>query len=278
MRMETKKYTISILGCGWYGLAMGGFLVKNGHTVKGSTTSENKLTLLSEAGIQPYLLNLTDDTATVPADFFKSELLIIALPPKKLTTEKQSYDKCIARIAALAAADHVKQVIFISSTSVYKDSCDLVDEFTQAHPGTSSAEGILAAEHLLFRNKSFVTTVIRFAGLVGPDRAPGRFFAGKKDIPNGKAPINLIHLDDCLGITAAIIEQSAFGNSYNACCPHHPEKQHFYTRATLNIGLPAPAFKNELLTWKKISSVRISENLDYQWKVGNWDEWLEAEK
>ncbi|MCD0490231.1 NAD(P)H-binding protein [Pedobacter sp. MC2016-14] len=276
--METKKYTISILGCGWYGLAMGGCLVKNGHTVKGSTTSENKLALLEKAGIQPYLLNLTDDTATVAADFFKSELLIIALPPKKLTTEKQAYDKCIERIAALATADDVKQVIFISSTSVYKDSCDLVDEYTRPHASTSSAEGILAAEHLLFMNNGFVTTVIRFAGLVGPERAPGRFFAGKKDIPNGKAPINLIHLDDCLGITLAIIELSAFGNIYNACCPHHPEKQDFYTRATLNIGLPVPAFKDELLTWKKISSVRISENLNYQWKVGNWDEWLEAEK
>jgi UDP-glucose 6-dehydrogenase len=47
---------ISIVGCGWLGLPLGAKLVKNGHRVFGSTTSEEKIEEIKAAGIAPYLL------------------------------------------------------------------------------------------------------------------------------------------------------------------------------------------------------------------------------
>jgi 3-hydroxyisobutyrate dehydrogenase-like beta-hydroxyacid dehydrogenase len=50
---------ISILGCGWLGFPLGKYLVEKGHFVKGSTTSESKIALLSKVGIEPFLLKFS---------------------------------------------------------------------------------------------------------------------------------------------------------------------------------------------------------------------------
>ena len=99
---------------------------------------------------------------------------------------------------------------FISSTSVYGDVCGMVDEDTLPSPETLSGEILVLAEKLFTSSNSFQTTVIRFGGLVGPGRDPGRFFAGKENISNGLAPVNLIHLDDCIGIGKEIIRKNFF--------------------------------------------------------------------
>lgn len=48
----------SIIGCGWLGLPLAERLVAEGYTVKGSTTSVDKLSLLRQKGIDAYLLQL----------------------------------------------------------------------------------------------------------------------------------------------------------------------------------------------------------------------------
>jgi UDP-N-acetyl-D-mannosaminuronate dehydrogenase len=50
---------ISILGCGWLGLPLAKALLENGFSVNGSTTSVEKLSVLENLGIQPYLIALS---------------------------------------------------------------------------------------------------------------------------------------------------------------------------------------------------------------------------
>jgi 3-hydroxyisobutyrate dehydrogenase-like beta-hydroxyacid dehydrogenase len=52
---------IAILGCGWLGFPLGKNLVAKGHQVVGSVTSEAKTIPLSEAGIQPVVLQLNPE-------------------------------------------------------------------------------------------------------------------------------------------------------------------------------------------------------------------------
>ena len=110
----------------------------------------------------------------------------------------------------------------------------VVTELSPAEPQTLSGKQILKAEQILLANPHFITTILRFSGLVGPGRHPGRFFAGKKNIPNGKAPVNLIHLQDCIDLTLLILRKEAFGYTFNAAAPHHPQRQEFYTTAAQN--------------------------------------------
>ena len=39
---------------------------------------------------------------------------------------------------------------------------------------------------------------VRFAGLIGPARPPGRFLAGRTDLAGGERPVNLVQQIDCL--------------------------------------------------------------------------------
>lgn len=266
--MNSSNNKISILGCGWYGLGLAKELIKNGYIVKGSTTTPDKLENLQQTGILPYLINFTEEENRVDNDFFDCDILIISIPPKRNTAEQHTFLSKIQKVSKAALEGNIPNVIFISATSVYGDYNQKVNEQTIPNPETESGKAILAAEQTLTANPDFTTTILRFGGLIGPGRDPGRFFAGKSAIPNGNAPVNLIHLSDCIGLTLSIIEKQAFGYIFNACAADHPTRSRFYTAAAANSGLAIPQFKDELLNWKSVHSIYIDEKLNYQFKVG----------
>lgn len=266
--MPAPDKRISILGCGWYGLALAKKLAENEYSVKGSTTTPEKLNNLKLHGVAPYLVNFKENEESADREFFDCNVLIISIPPKRSSAEQHTFLSKIERIAKAAENYKVRHIIFISSTSVYGDSNSKISELTPTAPETDSGKAIVASELLLQRNTSFDTTIIRFGGLIGPGRNPGRFFAGKTNIPNGKAPVNLIHLEDCIGITLQIIEKAAFGCIYNACAEDHPDRATFYSAAAVKSGLEKPEFIDELLNWKLIESINVKEKLNYNFKIG----------
>ncbi|TWR28976.1 SDR family oxidoreductase [Mucilaginibacter pallidiroseus] len=266
--------TVSILGCGWFGLALGKHLLKTGITVQGSTTSADKLQALEAVGILPYLIDLSPESEQLNRDFFNCDVLIIAIPPKARSGQGQDYVTKLGKAVAGINGGSVQKVILISSTGVYADLNKIVTELDEPAPNTEAGKILFAAEELSRNQTAFKTTVIRFAGLVGPERDPGRFFAGKQNVPNGQAPINLIHLDDCIGVTEAIIEKDKFGYTFNACTPHHPTRAEFYTKAAAKSGYDVPGFLPELNEWKVIESVNVKPLLGYAFKITDWNDWL----
>jgi nucleoside-diphosphate-sugar epimerase len=259
--------TISILGCGWYGFELAKSFVKKGLTVKGSTTSLEKIPFMAEAGIKPYLIDLSVNNEIIDPSFFECDVLWIAIPPKARTGNGAAYLNKIGRLITLIKLHGIEQVILISSSSVYGDNNSEVNELTEPNPDTESGKILLQAETLLKEQISFTTTIIRFAGLIGPGRDPGKFFAGKTNIPNGNAPVNLIHLTDCIGISHSILDQKAFGYIYNACSLYHPNRTDFYRKASIESGLEMPEFINEKKSWKIVSGINVSGILEYQYQV-----------
>lgn len=264
--------TISILGCGWYGLHLAKHLTSIGYKVKGSTTTADKLPLLQNHGINPYIVNFQEESINYHPNFFNSHILVICIPPKRSNAEQASFPNKIAHICK--AANNIKNILFISSTSVYGDHNEEVTELTPPNPDTPSGKAMVEAETILKNQQAFKTTILRFGGLIGPGRDPGKFFAGKVNSPNGLAPVNLIHLTDCIGISTQIIETETFGYTFNACTPHHPTKQDFYTQATINSSLVPPTFVNELTNWKVINTNQSSTQLKYNYQITNWVHWL----
>jgi nucleoside-diphosphate-sugar epimerase len=261
---------VSILGCGWYGKALAQALAQKGITVKGSATSLEKLSQLTESGITPYLVQFEADGQNFDPGFFECDILIVSIPPKLKKGKASAYLPKVGHIIQTILHFDIKKVIYISSTGVYGDHNKTVTELDDPMPDTESGEVLLKAERKIQQETAFKTTIIRFGGLVGPGRHPGRFFAGKKDIPNGLAPVNLIHLDDCIGISMVIIEQNAFAYLFNACSPGHPAKEDFYREVSLKGGYEAPAFIHELTNWKIVNSINLKPALNYEFKVKKW--------
>jgi nucleoside-diphosphate-sugar epimerase len=259
--------TVSILGCGWYGFELAKSLVKKGITVKGSTTSPEKLQLLANEKIEPYLIDLSPDNQVYDIAFFECDVLWISIPPKARAGNGAEYIEKIKRLITIIESNAIKQVVLISSTGVYGDWNTEVNELTEPNPDSESGKVLLEAENLLKAGTTFTTTIMRFAGLIGPNRDPGRFFAWKTNIPNGHAPVNLVHLTDCIGISCAILDKGAFGYTYNVSAPNHPTRAEFYTRAAKASGLETPQFIDEKKAWKIVSGVNVEQILGYQYQV-----------
>jgi nucleoside-diphosphate-sugar epimerase len=264
-----KKPSIAVLGCGWYGFALAKNLTAAGYAIKGSTTSGHKLQLLKKAGIEPFLVDFEVGHTQYDPAFFNTDILVVSIPPKRSSPTLINYPDKIESIAKAASNGTSNHVIFISSTGVFQDDNFMADESTIPNPNSESGKVMFAAEKILQQQHSFSTTIIRFAGLIGPDRNLARHFAGKKNISNGLAPINLIHLTDCIGLTKKIIEQNAFGSIYHGVMPDHPARADFYTEACAKTGLEKPEFINERLTWKQINSINVPNFLGYTYAVAN---------
>lgn len=258
MNGKVKNNKISILGCGWLGFPLAKLLVAKGWQVKGSTTTFEKLDLLQKAGIEPFLIKAETEVLQAEPTFFDSDFLLINIPPGRKTVPNFYLSK-MKSLRPYIEASSIQNIIFISSTSVYGDVCR---EVTEADKADHSSE-LLQAEMLFLPAKNVDTTVIRFGGLFGPDRNPGRFFRDKNSIPNGLVPVNLIHLQDCLGLIEAVLNQPKTG-VYNAVAPSHPTKAAFYSKAIEKTGFAAPEFVAEKTEWKIINADKIVSDFNYQ--------------
>ena len=272
---------ISILGCGWLGLPLAKSLLKKGFSVKGSTTSTEKIAVLEAAGIEPFLLEVseTEIIGAITPFLESSEILIIDIPPKLRGNSTENFVAKIRNLLPFIAKSSVEKVIFISSTSVYADAIStalIVTELTKPQPETESGKQLLEVEQLLQNNKNFQTTVIRFGGLVGEDRHPIKFLAGRKNIENPEAPINLIHQTDCIGIIETIIkkglrqaqsDKELKTETFNAVAPFHPTRKDYYTQKAIALNLALPEFdESKLSVGKIISSEKVESVLEYKFK------------
>jgi nucleoside-diphosphate-sugar epimerase len=265
---------ISILGCGWLGLPLAKDLIEKGFSVKGSTTSVEKISVLEDSKIEPFLITLSptlsneEEEKTIEDFLDESKILIINIPPKLRKNNQEDFVGKIRTLIPFIEKSTVENVIFVSSTSVYGDSnaseIRLTEE-TKPQPDTEGGKQLLQTEHLLQSNTFFKTTVVRFGGLIGNDRHPVRFLSGRENIENPEAPINLIHQEDCIGIIEKIMETDCWNETFNAVAPFHPSRENYYTQKAIELDLVVPQFNHAISTvGKTIVSDKAEQKLQYK--------------
>lgn len=257
------KKTVSILGCGWLGTALGKRLLRKRYIVKGSTQSMKRYNELETTGIQPYFLKVETDIIDIDyANFFNTDVLIIAIPPKRTEDIESVFPQQLKQVIQYIQNLKIQNVLFISSTSVYENVNREVSEGEEGNPEKASGRAILNAEKLLSELNKAETTIIRFGGLIGADRNPARFLTGKSKV-GGNVPVNLIHRDDCVDIIIEIIDNDIWGEVFNACCPEHPTKKEFYSKAAKISEMPVPVFSKKSQSFKIVKSDKLIKRLGY---------------
>jgi nucleoside-diphosphate-sugar epimerase len=270
MALLSNIKTISVLGCGWLGLPLAEQLVAMGFTVKGSTTTEAKLPLLKAAGIMPYLIKLLPEPeGDSLTDFLETDVLILNVPPSRFANDMEMFHPTqVQHIIEIIEKNSLENVIFISSTSVYPEINKIVDE-TDIDENIGGNKAILMAENLLLTNPSFRTTVLRMGGLMGKNRIPVKYFAGKK-VKNGDNPVNYIHLTDAVRVIIEVIKQDKWHKVYNAVAPLHPTRKEVYTQAAKALKLALPDFIDDTAVhYKIVSSEKLIGELNYQFVYPN---------
>lgn len=263
---------ISIIGCGWLGFPLAQTLVKKGFKIKGTTTSKNNLEKLDNAKIEAFYLNISSKEifGEIKESLSNSDVLVLNIPPGLRKNPKANYFGQIKNLIPFIEASKIKKVLFISSTSVYadEDSFPNITEKSLPNPDSESGKQLLMTEELLQNNLHFKTTILRFAGLFGNDRHPAKQLSGKSHLQNAKAPVNLIHLTDCIQIIVNIIEQNVFGETFNASTSPHPSKQSYYTSICKSMNLPIPDYDlTQISKGKIINSQKLEQQLNYKFQI-----------
>jgi nucleoside-diphosphate-sugar epimerase len=199
---------VSIIGLGWFGEALGSALLKDGHTILGTTRSDEKKEKFKTSNIEASLLSFP---AFPDKELFESEIVVLNIPP-------------FAQELAWFKSWPWKSktwVIFISSTS--------------------QKEILLEQEQWVSSHFS-EWTILRFGGLLGGNRHPGKHLAGRKDLPGRLWPVNLIHQDDCVSFTKIVMAKNLKKKIFNVVSDQHPTREEYYTRYCRENGLPLPEF------------------------------------
>ncbi|WP_299495400.1 SDR family oxidoreductase [uncultured Shewanella sp.] len=263
--------SVSIVGCGWFGLPLAKAFVEVGFDVRGSKRTAAKARLLQQEGIMGFHLDLDDketfDSRTLSrtTSLLDSDYLVVNVPPG-FRQDPHGYLRRLTRLKECISDCQYQRIIFISSTGVYPAKDQVVTE-KDAIMHSASSENLLAAEQV-FRDIA-PTCVLRFAGLVGPKRHPGRFLSGKTDISGGAAPVNLVHLNDCISAVVQVITAKNVGPVYNLCAFEHPSREQLYQAASLHLNLLKPLFNEVEVAGKKVDASLITRELGFQYQFNN---------
>ncbi|MEO1513407.1 MAG: SDR family oxidoreductase [Bacteroidota bacterium] len=263
-----KTPSISILGAGWLGLPLGSRLHEQGYQVKGSTTRAERVSLLQENGLEAYQLKADDQLQGDGwTDFLRSDVLFLNIPPGRRRPDvANAFPRQVRQIVETAKGVGVGKVMFVSSTSVYASEGQLAKEEDVLRPETASGIALKECESYLRNEASLEVLILRMAGLVGGDRKAGRFFAGRKDIPGGASPVNMVHRDDCIEIICRLLQGDQWGEVFNVCADEHPSRADFYKAQATKDGFEPPTFLPDQKAHKIVSNEKLKRFLSYQYQ------------
>lgn len=256
--MNKTNQHISILGCGWLGLALGIHLTKNNFTVQGSVTSANKLDKIHQSGIVPFQIDLNKLDNSILGKFLTADVLIFSVPPSKIDLPQLKY--LISQINESV----IKHVILISSTGVYADANSIINEDSGlAHLNTTSLPYLV---EIAFKQTCLKhLTILQLGGLIGPERHPSNFVTSRKILANPNGRINFIEQQDVISIIEKIVVIEIKGETFICCADQHPTKKEFYTNLCASLNLAKPKFEevnND--TFKIMDNKKIKRTLNFE--------------
>lgn len=202
---------ISICGLGHIGLPLARLLAGVGHSIHGTTTSEDKKQSLSGTEINIHHLRSPE----LPNEsILHCDVLVLNIPPFSGQEEWLSkWD-----------LSKTGKIIFISSTSVLR-----------GHP-------VLEVEESWLKSLGIPWLILRPGGLIGDQRHPGKYLSGKRNIKGRLNPVNIIHHDDVIGFIMTAIKINLSNESINLVSDEHRSKEEFYSDYCRQAGLPLPEF------------------------------------
>lgn len=191
-------------------------LATNGYAITGVSRTPREL----PEGVNQWLGSVQDAEILNKIGQTAFDVAVITLTPSVRGDEgyKAAYVDTLQALskAWLASNTPPRCVLFVSSTSVYgQNQREWVDETSPCEPANFSGQRILEAEQLvlgLAANGTTAPCIVRFSGIYGPgrDQLLRQVLAGKAGT---EAYTNRIHVDDCAGVLAFLIQQHTAGQT-----------------------------------------------------------------
>ncbi|WP_102363740.1 NAD(P)H-binding protein [Vibrio cyclitrophicus] len=270
--------SIFIVGAGWVGVPLSEHLVKHGHRVVVTKTTQSGADAIGNECIpcevfsfdaaQPersigrlYSLLLENNT----------EIVIGSFPPGFRKGAGQEYATYWKQLTTACKKANIKKLLMVSSTTVYPTKPGVLHEQDASLNLSNSDNGhapsfsdnarvMLRAEQSVI-DSGIDYTILRFSGLIGPNRHPSRFASRLRQV-SSQAPANMLHLDDAINAVDFAISQ-LHNEVVNVTTPNTVSKAEFYAVAlkSANSSEPLPPIvdtPDKLISSKKILDLGYS--------------------
>ncbi|MFC6836501.1 SDR family oxidoreductase [Halomarina ordinaria] len=267
---------LAILGCGYVGLELCRQLAD--HDVTGVRRSESGLADVEATGARAVRADVTDPESLAAVPDVDVVVFAASSGGRGADAARAVFvDGLRTAIDHFAAReDPPERLVYTSSTGVYGDhGGDWVDEETDLDPTTEKTRVLAEAERVAREEateRGIDGTVVRFAGLYGPERYRlERYVEG----PVTEGYLNMIHREDAAGVLRFVVEERPPDDLLLAvddepvskwaladwladeCGVERPEKRTKEER--LEAGDLSEAARRRVLTSKRCSNARLRE-------------------
>jgi nucleoside-diphosphate-sugar epimerase len=273
---------VLILGCGYVGTPLGAELVRRGHEVFGARRSSAASDQLISAGIKPLIADITrkEDLAQLPSPF-DWIINLVSSTHGGAEDYRHVYFEGTRNILDWLANAPPRKYVYTSSTGVYgQDDGSQVQESSPTKPDSQTGQVLVQTEQLLaraFAEQAFPAVILRVAGIYGPGRTYflRQFLRNEAKIAaQGQRFMNMIHLEDLVGVVCACLESAPSGEVFNAVDEQPVRQLELYRWMAETLGKELPPFSDDEeassrkrgVTNKKVLNRKLRERLGYRFK------------
>ncbi len=278
--------SVSIIGCGWLGQVLAPVLLAENIQVLASYQSESTLEKLNRLNIPstqlmlPIMADISEfesnaEMAGVDKALFQQDVLVIAIPPQ-LKKGRLDYPLKIQQLVKLAELGKTKQIILLNTTAIYNGLVGEIDESHTLNLTAEKVETLLAAEEAV-QVFSQQVSILRLAGLVGPNRHPGKFLQSDRLFKNASAQVNLVHQTDVVNVIKLLIEDNVqtANKIYNVVSGTKLSRKDYYQQTAKAMGLAEPRFEQEQVSsaGKQVVGDKLRDELNYNYVYDDLLQW-----
>lgn len=249
---------ISILGGGWIGVPLGGKLAQKAYSVQISQSSKTPSILNSAIQLVDWRAEV-QMTNQAWEPILNARKIIWTIPPRRKQNGDTFYLAVLSDLVRLINQGKYQQVIFLSSTSVYKAENKVVNEESPLELNMMSQ-----AEQIV-KGIKCPTLILRLGGLMGGERFVSKYYTGKQ-VPAANHPVNYVHRADVLEIISQCIQVELTG-IFNVVAPGHPIKSELVKLECDRRGLALPVdYLEDRQATKVVSSEKLIQALNYSFQ------------
>ncbi len=242
-----------VVGCGYVGTRVAEAWRSSGDEVFAVTRSAERAETFAERGWRPIVADVTRPESLADLPEVECVLHAVGYDRSAGPSQREVYVDGLGHLLA-ALPSSVRRFVHVSSTSVYGQSDgSVVDETSPCEPQRDSGVVCRDAEQLVWQRfpatdstAAPAATVIRLAGIYGPDRLLRRAEALRSGEPIGGEPeawLNLIHVEDAAAVVRVAADaDTARGRTYLVCDDQPVTRRDYFSQLAELVGTSPPTF------------------------------------
>lgn len=274
-----------ILGCGYLGKRVAVIWKNRGDDVYVLTRSSRRAAEFAELGMIPIEGDITQpDTLRLPQlPPIETVLFAVGMDRQKYATVREVYVDGLTNTLEALSGVPCGHFIYISSTGVYGDAQGAwLDEASETNPMREGGKACVAAEQLLLHDDHVTRkTILRFAGIYGPDRVPTRdtIKERKWNRLTANGHLNLIQVDDGASIVEVVADSERDSDEiYCVSDGAPPIRREYYEFIAQQLGIDGIPWsetntdptKSRSGSNKRISNKKLMSSFEFEFKFPDY--------